>query len=79
MDVQHRRLLCLSFTVVLCLSMLTTVENSERSTVKVELALYIAGIGGQNYTCVVACPEPGIERKTNIKLLIYDTYSIFFN
>lgn len=52
MDVQHRRLLCLSFTVVLCLSMLTTVENSERSTVKVELALYIAGIGGQNlYMC----------------------------
>ena len=51
-DVQDRRLLCLSFTVVLCLSMLTTVENSERSTVKVELAPYIAGIGGQNlYMC----------------------------
>ena len=51
-DVQDRRLLCLSFTVVLCLSMLTTVENSLRSTVKVELALYIAGIGGQNlYMC----------------------------
>ena len=52
-DVQHRRLLCLSFTVVLCLSMLTTVEKkSERSTVKVEFALYIAGIGGQNlYMC----------------------------
>lgn len=51
-------------------------KKSERSTVKVEFALYIAGIGGQNYTCVVAYPEPGIKRKLTSGL--YGTYSIFF-